>query len=122
MMRRDKAERESDEKKIKTRTFEFAAKPRDERQDDDDGDQLERVGVFAEKTEPDEQPGRRPKAQEAFGVRSSASQKVNMAATQKKIESGSIVMTRLPTLKIGTALSAMTAQKPARSLNSRRVK
>ena len=60
--------------------------------------------------------------QEKFGLRSRASQNVNMAAVQKKIESGSIVMRRLPMLKIGTALSASTAQNPAVALKRRRVK
>jgi hypothetical protein len=61
-------------------------------------------------------------SQSERGVRSSASQKVNMAAVQKKIESGSIVMTRLPTLKSGMALRAITTQKPAFSLKSFLVK
>jgi hypothetical protein len=68
---------------------------------------------------------RRPVAgqsQTERGVRSRASQKVKRAAVQKKIESGSIVMTRLPTLKSGMAFSAITTQKPAFSLKSFRVK
>ena len=39
---------------------------------------------------------------------------MNIAAAQKKIESGSIVMTKLPTLKIGVTLSAITVQKATR--------
>src|SRR4051794_28757753 len=41
---------------------------------------------------------------ENAGLRSSASQKVNIAAVQKKMLSGSVVITNEPMLKIGTML------------------
>ena len=66
-------------------------------------------------------PIRKPVAgqcQEKFGLRSIASQKVNMAAVQKKTESGSIVIRMLPTLNIGIALIASTAQNPVAALKS----
>src|SRR5476649_313381 len=59
---------------------------------------------------------------EKLGLRSSASQNANIAPAQKKIESGSIVMKKLPMLKSGVTLSAITPQKPAASLKSLRVK
>ena len=60
--------------------------------------------------------------QEKLGLRSSASQKVKKAAIQKKIESGSIVMTRLPMLKMGVTFTATTVQNPAGALKKRRAK
>src|SRR6266508_1778853 len=59
---------------------------------------------------------------EKRGLFSSASQKVNIAANQKKIDNASIVIRNPPILKIGVTLSAMTAQKPAVALNNRRAK
>jgi hypothetical protein len=56
------------------------------------------------------------------GVFSTASQKVNIAATQKKTDSASIVITTAPMLKIGVAFKAMTAHRPAVSPNNRRAK
>src|SRR5437763_120240 len=57
-----------------------------------------------------------------LGLCSSARQKANIAATQQKTESGSVVMTKPPMLKIGTAFIAMTSQKAVTSLKSRRAK
>src|ERR1700730_3304362 len=57
-----------------------------------------------------------------LGVRSSASQNVIIAAVQKKIDNGSIVIRNAPTLKIGVTLSATTSHKPAVALNKRRAK
>src|SRR5712691_8755171 len=56
--------------------------------------------------------------QENCGLRSSASQKVNIAAIQKKSDNASVVIRNAPTLKIGVTLSATTAHKPAVSLNN----
>ena len=86
------AEREGGEEQIEAGPLEFPAQPRDQRQDKHDGDELESVRVFAKKPEPDRADRSAGQNQEKFGLRSRASQKVNMAAIQKKIESGSIVM------------------------------
>ena len=59
---------------------------------------------------------------EKRGLCSSASQKVNIDASQKKIDNGSIVMRKAPMLKIGVVLTASTAQSPAFALNNRRAK
>ena len=45
-----------------------------------------------------------------------------MAAVQKKMESGSIVMTKAPMLKIGVTFNPITTQKPVTSLKRRRVR
>jgi hypothetical protein len=47
---------------------------------------------------------------------------VNIAASQKKIDSASIVIRKAPMLKIGVTFNAMTANKPAVALNNRRAK
>src|SRR6476620_4750154 len=60
--------------------------------------------------------------QENSGLRSKAHQKVNIAAVQKRIERGSIVMTKLPMFKIGVALRASTSHSPAIALKRRRAK
>src|SRR5262249_53899229 len=57
-----------------------------------------------------------------LGVRSSPSQSVNIDAAQKKIESGSMVITRFPMAKIGVTFSATTAQNPTAPPKRRRVK
>src|SRR3954463_14975164 len=57
-----------------------------------------------------------------FGLCSSVRQKADIAATQQKTESGSVVMTKPPMLKIGTAFIAITSQKAVTSLKSRRAK
>ena len=59
---------------------------------------------------------------EKRGLLSSASQNVNIAANQKKIDNASIVIRNAPMLKIGVTFNAMTAQKPAVALNNRRAK
>jgi hypothetical protein len=59
---------------------------------------------------------------EKLGLLSKASQNVNIAAIQKKIDSASIVITIAPMLKIGVAFKAMTAHRPAVPLNKRRAK
>ena len=56
------------------------------------------------------------------GLCSSASQKANIAASQKKIDKGSIVIRNAPMLKIGVTFNASTAQIPALALNNRRAK
>src|SRR2546430_16431430 len=60
--------------------------------------------------------------QENWGLFSNASQKVNIAASQKKIDNASIVITNAPMLKMGVTFSAMTAHRPAGAVNSRRGK
>src|ERR1700758_3488653 len=60
--------------------------------------------------------------QEKRGLFSSASQKVNIAASQKKTDKASIVITNAPMLNIGVTFNAMTAHNPASALNNRRVK
>src|SRR5437667_3815614 len=60
--------------------------------------------------------------QEKRGLFSSASQNVNIAASQKKTDKASIVITKAPILKIGVTFSASTAHRPAVVLNSRRAK
>src|SRR2546423_2410061 len=59
---------------------------------------------------------------EKRGLFSTASQRVNIAATQKKSDNASVVMTNAPTLKIGVTLNAITVQRPTFSLNRRRPK
>jgi len=59
---------------------------------------------------------------ENCGLFSNASQNVNIAASQKKIDKASIVITNAPMLKMGVTFKAMTAQSPAVALNSRRAK
>src|SRR5262245_275427 len=59
---------------------------------------------------------------EKLGLFSTASQNVNMAAIQKKIDNASIVITTAPMLKIGVAFKAMTAHRPAVAPNKRRAK
>src|SRR5262249_9052442 len=53
---------------------------------------------------------------------STASQNVNIAAIQKKIDNASIVIRTAPTLKIGVTFKAMTAHRPAVAPNKRRAK
>src|SRR5262245_12342063 len=60
--------------------------------------------------------------QEKRGLFSKASQNVNIPAIQKKIESASIVIRTAPTLKIGVAFKAITAQRAAVGPNRRRAK
>src|SRR5437773_1655547 len=60
--------------------------------------------------------------QEKRGLFSSAGQKVNIAASQKKIESASMVIRNAPILKMGVTFKAMTAHKPALALNNLRAK
>jgi len=61
-------------------------------------------------------------AHENFGLVSTTRQKENMAATQKKSESGSIVITKDPMLKIGVAFNPITAQRAVLALNILRPK
>ena len=51
---------------------------------------------------------------------SKASQNVNIAVTQKKIDSASIVISTAPMLKIGVAFKPITAQRPAVGPDKRR--
>src|SRR5439155_21776379 len=60
--------------------------------------------------------------QENSGLFSTTHQKENMAATQKKSESGSIVIRNAPRLKIGVAFNPITAQRAVEALNIRRAK
>ncbi len=60
--------------------------------------------------------------QEKCGDFSSASQKANIAASQKKIDNASMVIKTAPTLKIGVAFKAITAQSAAGAPNRRRAK
>ena len=57
---------------------------------------------------------------ENAGLFSSARQNVPSAAVQKKIESGSMVMTSPPALKIGVQLISTTVQSAVFSLKKRR--
>jgi hypothetical protein len=57
-----------------------------------------------------------------LGLFSTASQNVNIAAIQKKIDNASIVIRIAPMLKIGVAFKAMTAHRPAVAPNKRRAK
>src|SRR5437764_12749178 len=57
---------------------------------------------------------------EKRGLFSTANQKLNIVAVQKKIDKASVVMTNAPILKIGVTFSAITAHKPTFSLNKRR--
>src|SRR6266705_1734373 len=59
---------------------------------------------------------------EKRGLRSSASQNVNIAANQKKTDSESIVMRNAPMLKIGVTFKPINAHNPAAGLNNRRAK
>src|SRR4030095_5955735 len=59
-------------------------------------------------------------AQENSGLVSTTRQNENMAATQKKSESGSIVIRKAPRLKIGVAFNPITAQSATWALNIRR--
>src|SRR5439155_26191264 len=59
---------------------------------------------------------------EKRGLRSSASQNVNIAASQKKTDKESIVMRKAPMLKIGVTFNAMTTHNPAVAPNNRRDK
>src|SRR5437868_8925481 len=58
--RRDEAERETAQQKINSRPLEFATMPWNQREDENDGDKLKRVRVFAEKAKADQQPGGEP--------------------------------------------------------------
>ena len=64
----------------------------------------------------------RSQCQENFGLVSMTRQNENIAATQKKTESGSMVIKNEPQLKIGVAFNAITAQSAARALSIRRPK
>ena len=55
---RNQANHESAKEEIKTAPLEFAAMPRNERENENDRDELERIRVFAERTNTDEQAGR----------------------------------------------------------------
>src|SRR6476659_6950589 len=57
---RNQAERERSQEKIEAAPFEFTPVPGNEREHQNNGNQLKGVGVFAEKTQPDQQPGRDP--------------------------------------------------------------
>ena len=83
--------------------------------------EFEGVCVFAKKPQANEQTGCRP---EKGKLRAPlhANQKTAIAAVQKKIDKGSIVMTIAPILKIGVTLKAITAHRPAVGLNKRRPK
>src|SRR5437899_3237747 len=59
---------------------------------------------------------------EKLGLFSTASQKANIAAIQKKIDSASIVISTAPMLKIGVAFKPITAQRPAVGPNKWRAK
>src|SRR5262249_37775793 len=59
---------------------------------------------------------------EKRGLFSKASQNVNTAAIQKKIESASIVIRTAPTLKIGVRIKATTAHRAGVGPNRRRAK
>src|SRR5260370_27766554 len=60
--------------------------------------------------------------QEKCGLFSTASQDVNIAASQKKTDNASILIRNAPILKIGLTFSAMTAHNAAVALNKRRAK
>ncbi len=60
--------------------------------------------------------------QENCGLFSKASQNVNIAANQKKIDNASIVIRNAPMLKMGVTFNPMTAHRPALALNNRRAK
>src|SRR2546423_11297864 len=64
--RRHQAKRESAQEQAEAGPFEFAAMPRDERENENDRNQFERIGVFAKKAEADQQPSEEP---ERFRVR-----------------------------------------------------
>ena len=57
---------------------------------------------------------------EKAGLFSSASHMVQIAAAQKKMESGSMVMMSPPTLKMGVTLMSTTVQNAMRASKSRR--
>src|SRR4029078_9213885 len=59
---------------------------------------------------------------EKLGLFSTESQKVNIAAIQKKIDGASIVITIAPMLKIGVTFKAITVHRPAMAPNKRRAK
>src|SRR5439155_22755711 len=59
---------------------------------------------------------------EGCGLRSRASQNANIAAVQKKMESGSIVIKNAPMLKIGVTFNAITSHSPALALIKRWVR
>src|SRR4029077_9031414 len=59
---------------------------------------------------------------EKCGLFSIASQNVNIAASQKKTDKASIVITNAPILNIGVTFNAMTVHSPAVALNKRRAK
>ena len=82
--RRDRAERETPSSGIKSGPLEFPAQPRNQREHEHDGDQLKCVRVFAEKSEADRADRSAARTSENRGLRSSASQNVNMAADPKK--------------------------------------
>src|SRR5471030_1172431 len=52
--------REDNERRIQTGPSKLVAPPRSKREDEQDRHELERVGVLAQKPEPDEQAGKRP--------------------------------------------------------------
>src|SRR5438876_6807022 len=60
--------------------------------------------------------------QEKRGLFSTASQNVNIAASLKKTDSESIVITNAPMLKIGVTFKATIAHQPAVALNKPRAK
>src|ERR1700680_2407708 len=57
---RDRADNEYCDENIQSGAFEFWSQTRSKRDDEQDRDQFQRIGVFAEKTETDEQSGQRP--------------------------------------------------------------
>src|SRR5881394_3713507 len=66
--RRNEGKCKGKQKKIESESLEFAPMPRDQREDEHDRDQLERVCVFTEKPDADQQSGGEP---ERVRIRSS---------------------------------------------------
>src|SRR5207247_10784343 len=64
----------------------------------------------------------RSQCQENSGLFSTTHQNENMAATQQKRDSGSIVLRNAPRLQIGVALNPITAQSAAAAVNIARPK
>src|SRR5437762_7365118 len=62
--RRNRAEKKTAEQQVEPRATEFLSQARGERQDKHDRHDLERVGVFAEKSETHEQSAKKPERSE----------------------------------------------------------
>src|SRR2546426_6818146 len=108
---RDRANDESPEQPIQTRSFEFLAESRSKSENEQDTHDFEGVDPSAQKSKADKQSSQRP-VKRKLRTLSTASQNVNVAAIQKKIDNASVVMTNAPTLKMGVTLNAIAVQKP----------